>query len=94
MNSVFADSYYFFALLAADDLGHAEAVEFTRSFIGKMVTTGWILTELADGLAAPDSRSAFLRTNDTLRADPNVEIGPIQRRALRGRHRSLPTTTR
>ena len=77
MNSVFADSYYFFALLAEDDLGHDKAVEFTRSFTGKIVTTGWILTELADGLAAPNSRSAFLRTNDTLRANPNVEIVPF-----------------
>jgi hypothetical protein len=49
MKSVFGDSFYFFALLNSRDSAHAEAVAFIQSFTGRIVTTGGVLTELADG---------------------------------------------
>ena len=40
------------------------------------VTTGWILTELADGWAKPAQRTYFGAILAKLRANPNVRIEP------------------
>ena len=40
------------------------------------MTTAWVLAEVADALAAPDSRSLFLALYDRLRGNPNVTIVP------------------
>ena len=74
MKAVFADSFHFFALLNDRDPAHEKAVAFLRSYRGRMVTTGWILTELGDGLANPANRPAFLATLDALHADPNITV--------------------
>ena len=76
MRTVFADSFYFFALVNSHDPAHARAVAFLNSYHGRMVTTGWVLTEVGDGLAQPANRASFLQTVDTLRAEPNVTIVP------------------
>jgi len=76
MKAVFADSFYFFALVNVRDPAHAKAAAFVRSYTGRMVTSGWVLTELGDGLAQPVNRPSFLQTVETLRAEPNVTIVP------------------
>ena len=57
MNRLFADTFFFFAFLNADDSAHREASTFYDAFDGQLLTTEWILTELADGLvrSAPPS---------------------------------------
>jgi len=42
--------------------------------IDKLVTTEWILTELADGLAASKHRNVFLQTRQELQADEDAAI--------------------
>ena len=74
MKTVFADSFYFFALLNDRDPAHARALGFLQSYRGRLLTTGWILTELADGLANPVNRSSFLTTFNLLKSEPNVTI--------------------
>jgi predicted nucleic acid-binding protein len=75
MSTVFADTHYFLALLNAADQWHANAVGFTTRFTGKMLTTSWVLTELADALAStPKGRAEFISTRDDLRADPDARI--------------------
>lgn len=59
MRTTFADAFYFFALLNPQDPAHAKAVAFTSTYTGRLVTTGWVLTELADGCA----RSASWRAS-------------------------------
>jgi predicted nucleic acid-binding protein len=77
MRTVFADSFYFFALLNPRDPDHAKAVAFTGAYTGRIVTTGWVLTELADGWAKPISwRSIFIQLLADLRANPNVTVVP------------------
>jgi uncharacterized protein len=77
MRCIFADTFYFLALLSPADKGHAKAVAFTRTFTGRMLTTGWILTEVADALAStPQRRAEFLSTLNDLRADPDARIIP------------------
>ena len=72
--TTFADSYYFFALLNSRDPGFAKATEFLKTYSGQLVTTGWVLTEVGDGLCRLANRSAFLLTVETLENDPNVEV--------------------
>jgi hypothetical protein len=74
MTTVFADSFYFFALLNDCDPAHDRAVAFLQSYRGRLVTTGWILIELGDGLASPANRPAFLATLDALRTDLNITV--------------------
>jgi predicted nucleic acid-binding protein len=47
MKRLFADTFFFFAFLSADDIAHQEASAFYDTFDGDLVTTEWILTELA-----------------------------------------------
>lgn len=76
MNTVFADAFYYFALLSPSDEAHRRALEFTAGFNGRLFTTAWVLTELADGLAAPEHRQAFTKFHNELRSDPQVVIVP------------------
>lgn len=42
-----------------------------------MVTTEWVLTELADGLASSRQRGMFLRTRQELLDDEDVLVAPL-----------------
>ena len=74
MKSVFADTFYFFALLNTRDEAHAKAIAFSQAFQGRMVTTDWVLTEVADGLAKPPRRSVFGPLREDLLANPAVTV--------------------
>lgn len=76
MNVLFADTFYYLALLNEDDAAHARAVAFSRACGGDTVTTAWVLTELADALAAPELRAAFLALLEQLQSNPHVSIVP------------------
>ena len=56
MKRVFGDAYYFLALANPRDAGHLAALRFARQWRGQVVTTRWILVEVADGLASPVNR--------------------------------------
>lgn len=74
MRTLFADTFYYIALLSPTDAAHARAVEFTRTYNGLMVTTAWIITELADGMCDAGTRQAFTNFYDAVRVDPQVSI--------------------
>ncbi len=76
MKTLFADSFFYFALLNPTDLAHEQAEAFLESFDGKLVTTAWILTELADGMADPADRQTFIRLHEALGNDPDVTLVP------------------
>lgn len=56
MTPVFADTFYFLALLIPSDPAHGRAVAIGRGITGTIVTTGWVLTELFDAMAHPRNR--------------------------------------
>jgi predicted nucleic acid-binding protein len=56
MNEVFADTFYFLALLNRHDEHHAEAVRAAGDLQSRLVTTHWILAEVADALSEPRLR--------------------------------------
>jgi predicted nucleic acid-binding protein len=71
---VFADTFYYLALLNPADHMHARAVALTNQLTEPMVTTDWVLTELADGLSRPPARAVAVRFMDALRDDAAVTI--------------------
>ena len=76
MNPVFADTFYFLALLNVDDAAHLRAVRLSEKRTDPLLTTAWVLTEVADALATPGMRETFLRLLNALRADSSCRIVP------------------
>ena len=76
MKAVFADAFYFVALLNRADQHHSKAIAAARDLRSNLVTTEWVLAEVADALAASASRrlaASFIRD---LSQDPKVKIIP------------------
>jgi predicted nucleic acid-binding protein len=85
MNALFADTYYFIALLNAKDPTHSRAVELSRKRRGRLVSTAWVFTELADGLARTADRYLFATILADFESDPvNLFIGPEEEVWRRG----------
>ena len=76
MNACFADTYFYLALLSERDVGHERALVLNSQLELPMVTTAWVLTEVADAFAAPADRALFGELYDALRDDPNVLVVP------------------
>lgn len=76
MKTVFADTFYYLALVNSSDDRHSQAQAYTLGYAGRMVTTSWVLTELANTLAKPATRPAFLHVLAHLRSDPDITILP------------------
>jgi predicted nucleic acid-binding protein len=74
--TVFADTYYFLALLSARDSAHQRAVQFTHSFTGQLLTTAWIITEVADGMTTVAERARYVAFFDRLSRNATVSIEP------------------
>jgi predicted nucleic acid-binding protein len=71
---VFADTFALLAWLNPRDHAHALVSGYFSHFSGRLITTEWVLVELADALASPEARStavAFLRA---VRADPLFDV--------------------
>ena len=73
----FADTYFYLAVINPHDSAHAAALALSRDFRGRVITTEFILLELADAMTSPPDRLAFIRLFDALRADAALEVVPI-----------------
>jgi predicted nucleic acid-binding protein len=86
MKPVFADSFYFIALLNQSDRAHARAIEIVRKIKNPLLTTNWAITEVADAFATSRSRAKVGRFLDELHDNHSVIIIPpgidLFRRAL------------
>jgi uncharacterized protein len=74
---IFADTFYFVALLNRLDAHHARATELSRSLRSPLLTTTWVLVETADALAHPSMRAkagAFIRR---LHASRAISVTPV-----------------
>jgi hypothetical protein len=93
MNEVFADTFYFLALLSPADAANQKARSISVGQSSTLVTTAWVLIELANSLAERKTRIGFLNTFDALRSNPAaVIIGPERELLERGieRYRACP----
>jgi len=56
MEYVFADTFYFLAVIGPGDAGHQRALRFGEENDKPLLTTTWVLTEVADGLSDTRNR--------------------------------------
>jgi predicted nucleic acid-binding protein len=78
MTGCFADTYFFIALLFENDEAHAEAQSQIAALSGRLYTSVWVLTEVADALATPGRRERFLPFLQFLRTNPLVTVVPAE----------------
>ncbi|MCG3197310.1 MAG: hypothetical protein GHCLOJNM_01795 [bacterium] len=74
MRRVFADTGYFLALLNPRDALHRVALDLAQDLSYPLLTTTWVLTEVADACAKPPNRQRFTTFVDRLRRDPTATV--------------------
>jgi uncharacterized protein len=76
VNRVFADTFYFLAIVHRGDAAHNRARSLSDELRDPILTTAWVLTEVADAMAGQALRQVFLRLMETLTGDPDCTIVP------------------
>jgi hypothetical protein len=79
VKQTFADSYYFLALFNPRDSAHGMAVIASKELKGVLVTTDWVLTEIADALCDSPNRGGCIEFIHDLRRSSQVHIEPASR---------------
>jgi uncharacterized protein len=74
MKTAFADTFYFLALLNRRDPYHARAIEASRIAGLNLITTEFVLLELADALCKPPLREEFLAVCRLVETDPAFRL--------------------
>jgi predicted nucleic acid-binding protein len=72
--TVFADAFFWIALLNRRDEYHPVVSRFALKFQGRMVTTHWILAEVADAFAGSSARRMIKSLVADLEDDPSVML--------------------
>jgi predicted nucleic acid-binding protein len=86
MTLVFADTFFFLAVLNRRDPAHEEALQFYGDTGLHFVTTEWVLSEVANASSAPAMPPGFRRLFDLLERDTRVRIVPASHDSF---HRGL-----
>ena len=81
-NVVFADAFYFVARLNRRDQHHERVVAFSKEFRSHILTTDWVLMEVADALAKSEGRSRIRDFILHLRQSKGCEVVPASRETL------------
>jgi hypothetical protein len=76
VKAVFADTFFFQATLNKADRCHEAAVLWSNQYHGSLVTTVWVVTEMADALSRSRYRHAFAQFYDALKLDFRVTVIP------------------
>ncbi len=76
MKAVFADTFYFLALLNERDAAHERALAASRAAGLRLVTTEFVLLELADALCKPRQREEALAVWEAAQTDPAFRLIP------------------
>src|SRR5437867_3127302 len=76
MKAIFADTSCFVALAGPNDVSHAQAVEWSEGWLGRIITTEYVLVETGSMLSRPDDRPTFVKLMRDLQSDPLVRITP------------------
>jgi predicted nucleic acid-binding protein len=82
MKPVFADTFFFFAILNRADPLHQRAVTFSRNTRLLRITTDWVITELADGLSKVHDRERFMDLYRHIQLSPAIRVVPASRPLL------------
>lgn len=84
MTPVFADTFFFLALVSRKDPRVHELATQAHHAGRPVVTTAWVLVELADHLCEIPNRPVFERLYAALISTPQVEIVPRRATEARG----------
>lgn len=76
MKALFADSFYYLALANRRDSAHRRALRQAESLAAPIVTTAWVLTEVANSMSRARDRAGFSTLLQLIRADAEVTIIP------------------
>jgi predicted nucleic acid-binding protein len=76
MTVVFADTAFYVALLSSRDALHSRAVQFLAGYSGQIVTTEFILLEVANFNARPADRKRFVDLVAQIHNDPQTQLIP------------------
>ncbi len=76
MKRVFGDAFFFLALLGERDAAHRQSRRICSEQPLHIVTTQWVLAEVADGMARSDYRQQFISFARHLADAPHLEIIP------------------
>jgi predicted nucleic acid-binding protein len=82
MNHVFADTWFFLAILNPSDPNHSRALSASRVVRQHRVTTDWVLVEVGDALSRMGNRDVFIRFYDWIQNYPGVTVVPASRQLL------------
>jgi uncharacterized protein len=74
MSEVFGDSHYFIALWNRRDQFHDAAQECSLAVVSNVVTTHWVLVEVADALRDPSIRQSTHRFIHSLMSRNDVTV--------------------
>lgn len=72
--TVYADTYALIGWLSPRDAAHPRVVEYLNTFTGRLVTTEWVLMELAYALSFPETRQATASFLKRIREDRGFHI--------------------
>ncbi len=81
MSQCFADTSFFLALLSPSDTNHPEACK-ANAIDRPILTSYWVLLELADHMSGRANRRLFARLLHELLLDSRYEIVPAEQRLL------------
>ena len=70
MTTVFADTFYFLALLDSREDRHEQTVEVSRDSQLHILTTEWVLAEFGDAYCHPNDRADFVALYRSLLSHP------------------------
>jgi predicted nucleic acid-binding protein len=82
MSVVFADAYYFVARLNRRDQHHERVLNFSSDLRARLITSDWVLMEVADALAESEARGRVREFIMYLRGSAACEIIPASRELL------------
>jgi hypothetical protein len=74
MNAVFADTFYFLALVCRKDKAHRKCLAFSESSDRSVITTTWVLLELGNALRRVRDRAVFSLFMEDLAADTETTV--------------------
>lgn len=82
MNLVFADTWFFLAILNPSDPNHPVALAASRSERRHRVTTDFVLVEVGDALSKTGNRDVFTRFYDWIQKHSGTTVIPASRQLL------------
>ena len=75
MRRLFADAHFYLAMLSERDSAHLQAMEFIAAAeVDEIVTTAWVLAEIADGMNRPGERERCAAFIDDLLNDEYTRL--------------------